>query len=44
MDDFILLCKTKEEAREYKNIIEEFIHEKLHLEFNKKMRYYPNES
>lgn len=42
MDDFILLCKTKEEAREYRNLIEVFINEKLHLEFNKKTRYYPN--
>ncbi len=42
MDDFILLCKTKEEAKEYKKIIEEFLHEHLHLEFNNKTRYYPN--
>ena len=42
MDDFILLCKTKEEARDYKQILEEFINEVLHLEFNKKTRYYPS--
>ncbi len=42
MDDFIILCKTKEEAKEYKDIIEKFINEKLHLEFNKKTRYYPS--
>jgi len=42
MDDFILLCKTKEEAREYKKILEEYLKENLHLEFNKKTRYYPN--
>ncbi len=42
MDDFILLCKTKEEAKELKDTMEKFINERLHLQFNKKTRYYPN--
>jgi len=39
---FILLCKTKEEAKNLFAILEKFIHEKLDLEFNKKSKYYPN--
>ena len=42
MDDFILLCKTKEEAKRYMNILKNFCKEKLDLEFNKKSKYYPN--
>lgn len=42
MDDFICLVKTKEEAKELKRVIEEFISDKLHLNFNQKSRYYPN--
>lgn len=42
MDDFIILCKTKEEAKETKQVLEEFINEVLHLEFNKKTNYYPS--
>lgn len=42
MDDFICLVKTKEEAKELKAIIEQFLNDKLHLNFNQKSRYYPN--
>lgn len=42
MDDFILLCKTKEEAKKYYLLIEEFIQEKLALELNHKSKYYPS--
>ena len=42
MDDFILLLKTKEEAKKVLKIIEKFLKEKLNLELNKKTRYYPN--
>lgn len=42
MDDFILLLDTKEEAREMKKIIEEFIQDKLHLELNDKSKCFPH--
>lgn len=42
MDDFILLCKSKEEARDYLEILRKFIKEKLNLEFNQKSKYYPS--
>jgi len=42
MDDFILLCKTKEEARDYLEILQKFVKEKLDLDFNRKSKYYPN--
>ena len=42
MDDFILLCKNKEEAKNYMDILEKFCYEKLDLEFNKKSKYYPS--
>ncbi len=42
MDDFILLLKTKEEAKKCKNIIEKFLKEHLELELNEKSKYYKN--
>ena len=42
MDDFILLVKTKEEAKEYKERIARFLKEHLDLELNEKSRYYPS--
>ena len=42
MDDFILLTRTKEEAKILKLKIENFLLEKLHLELNYKSRYYPS--
>lgn len=42
MDDFILLLKDKKEAKLILNQIALFLNEKLHLELNKKTRYYPN--
>lgn len=41
MDDFILLLDTKEECKDIKKKIEEFIAEHLQLELNHKSRYYP---
>lgn len=41
MDDFILLLDTKEQCKETKQKIEEFIGEHLQLELNHKSRYYP---
>ncbi len=40
MDDFVLLLKTKEEAKEYMNIIIKFLEEKLKLKLNNKSKYY----
>ena len=42
MDDFILLLKTKDEAKQLKNTISDFLNKKLHLELNPKSRYYPS--
>lgn len=42
MDDFILLLRTKEEAKEVLEKISYFLREKLKLELNQKTRYYPN--
>jgi hypothetical protein len=42
MDDFILLLKTKEEAKAILTKLEKFLHEKLNLELNEKTRYYPS--
>lgn len=42
MDDFIILCKNKAEAKNLYMIIEKFINEKLDLEFNRKSKYYPS--
>lgn len=42
MDDFVLLLKTKEEAKEVLERIERFLKEQLNLELNQKTRYYPN--
>ena len=41
MDDFILLLDTKQQCREMKDKISEFLKENLHLELNHKSRYYP---
>lgn len=42
MDDFILLTKTKKEAKELKEKISVFLKENLKLELNHKSRYYPS--
>ncbi len=42
MDDFILLAKTKKEAKNLKFVISNFLAEHLHLELNHKSRYYPS--
>jgi len=42
MDDFIMLCKTKEECINLKTNISQFLAQRLHLELNDKSRYYPN--
>lgn len=42
MDDFILLVETKQEARLLKEKINEYIVSKLHLQLNKKSKYFPN--
>lgn len=41
MDDFIILLKTKQECKEAKALIEDFISSKLKLKLNAKSRYYP---
>lgn len=42
MDDFILLLKTKEEAKEILDKIKIFLENNLNLELNEKTKYYPN--
>ena len=42
MDDFILLCNSKEIAKDLKIKIQEFVENNLHLNLNKKTNYYPN--
>ena len=42
MDDFLLLVPTKEEAKEYLNIISKFLKDNLDLELNIKSKYYPS--
>ena len=42
MDDFILLLSSKKECKILKEKISIFLKSKLHLDFNKKSRYYPN--
>jgi len=42
MDDFVLLLKTKEEAKKVLEKIEQYLNERLKLELNQKTRYYPN--
>lgn len=42
MDDFIMLVRTKEEAKKILNNITRYVSSKLHLELNNKSRYYPN--
>lgn len=41
MDDFIILVPNKEIAKDIYNKIKIYINSKLHLELNKKSRYYP---
>lgn len=41
MDDFILLLKTKEEAKKAKIMCEEFLEKVLELKLNTKTKYYP---
>lgn len=40
MDDFILLLKTKEEAKKYIVLLEKFVVDNLNLEFNNKSTYF----
>ena len=40
MDDFILLLENKEQAKELKNKINDFIVNKLNLSLNNKSKYY----
>jgi len=42
MDDFVVLAKNKVEAREYFDLIDIFVRDKLNLELNKKSCYYPS--
>lgn len=42
MDDFIILVKTKEEARQIKLEIMKYLESHLKLELNRKSKYYPN--
>lgn len=42
MDDFVLLVKDREEARELYFVINEFLNESLKLSLNSKSRYYPS--
>lgn len=42
MDDFIVLVKTKKEAKIAKEKIEKFINEELKLRLNRKSNYYPS--
>lgn len=41
MDDFIILAKTKKDCIYIKKCVEDFLHNKLHLDLNDKSRYYP---
>ena len=42
MDDFICLCKTKEECKDNLFKIKKFLNDNLNLELNHKSRYYPS--
>lgn len=42
MDDFVLLVKTKSEAKYFLNKITIYLTERLHLELNQKSRFYPS--
>ena len=42
MDDFIILCKDKSEAKELRKKINDFVTINLKLQLNDKTRYYPN--
>ena len=42
MDDFIVLLKTKEEAKKAKSMCETFLGEFLELKLNNKTKYYPS--
>lgn len=44
MDDFVLLLENKEDAKKIKKNIEEYLKNKLKLEFNKKTNYFPNKN
>lgn len=41
MDDFILILKTKNDCKIYKEKIERFLVDVLHLELNEKSKFYP---
>ena len=42
MDDFVLLLDNKEECKRIKKLIENFLNDKLHLQLNKKSKYFHN--
>jgi len=42
MDDFVVLCETKEEAKILKEKLSFFVEENLNLKLNDKTKYYPN--
>jgi len=42
MDDFIILTRTKKEAKELKKSVYSFLKNELDLDLNKKSKYYPN--
>lgn len=42
MDDFVVLVKDKVEAREFFDLVEIFVNNKLNLELNRKSCYYPS--
>ncbi len=42
MDDFILLLDNKDECKEIKNKLVNFLGNYLHIELNSKSRYYPS--
>lgn len=42
MDDFVLIAKNKEEAKNLKNKIEKYINSELLLQYNDKCNYYPH--
>ena len=42
MDDFVMLVKTKQEAKDLKEKINAFVQNNLKLELNSKSRYYPS--
>lgn len=42
MDDFIMLAKTKSEAKRWLSLVNQFVQDKLNLTLNHKSRYYPH--